>query len=194
MSTHYGYKQEVLRLQEERCEQQDLEKRLAEIYARIDGGEDASDLTAPRGALQLSCGMQRSAMSFRVLCVWLTRPRRAARAVRALITSGAVSRPPALTCYTPPLLGAAEGMPTMDVCALAQAAFSSTPPAASPGAQLPVRPASGALAGVRAAPAYNRAIGVDPAARPRKLSTSEAAEARGLRVTETSFRDLTLPD
>ena len=50
MSGHYGHRQEVERTTEFRVETEDLEKKLAEIYARIEGGEDASDLTAPRGA------------------------------------------------------------------------------------------------------------------------------------------------
>ncbi len=46
----YGYQQDCARAAAERGEVQDLEKRLAHIYAAIEGGEDASDLTAPRGA------------------------------------------------------------------------------------------------------------------------------------------------
>lgn len=67
MSGHYGHAQEVLAKQAERCEQQDLEKRLAEIYAGIEGGEDASDLTAPRGTCGAAsvCGV--SCVSVRVL-------------------------------------------------------------------------------------------------------------------------------
>ena len=46
----YGHLQECARKAEERCAVQDLEKRLAQLYAGIDGGEDCADLTAPRGA------------------------------------------------------------------------------------------------------------------------------------------------
>lgn len=46
----YGWTQECKRQQELSCEQQDLEKRLAELYSTVDGGADAcADLTAPRG-------------------------------------------------------------------------------------------------------------------------------------------------
>lgn len=46
----YGHQQECARKAEERCSMQDLEKRLAELYAGLEGGEDCADLTAPRGA------------------------------------------------------------------------------------------------------------------------------------------------
>ncbi len=46
----YAHQQACARKAAERCEVQDLERRLAEIYAGIEGGEDAADLTAPRGA------------------------------------------------------------------------------------------------------------------------------------------------
>lgn len=46
----YGHQQECARQAEARCETQDLEKRLAELYSCLDGGEDCADLTAPRGA------------------------------------------------------------------------------------------------------------------------------------------------
>ena len=46
----YGHMQECARKAEERCAVQDLEKRLAQLYAGIEGGEDCADLTAPRGA------------------------------------------------------------------------------------------------------------------------------------------------
>lgn len=46
----YGWTQECKRQQELNCEQQDLEKRLAELYGTVEGGADAcADLTAPRG-------------------------------------------------------------------------------------------------------------------------------------------------
>jgi hypothetical protein len=46
----YGHQQECARKAAERCETQDLEARLARIYAAIEGGDDAADMTAPRGA------------------------------------------------------------------------------------------------------------------------------------------------
>ena len=46
----YGHLQECARKAEEQCAVQDLEKRLAQLYAGIEGGEDCADLTAPRGA------------------------------------------------------------------------------------------------------------------------------------------------
>lgn len=46
----YGWSQECKKQQELNCEQQDGERRLAELYATIEGGADAcADLTAPRG-------------------------------------------------------------------------------------------------------------------------------------------------
>ena len=45
----YGHLQECARKAEERAATQDLEKRLAELYACVEGGEDCADLTAPRG-------------------------------------------------------------------------------------------------------------------------------------------------
>ena len=48
----YGHQQECARKAEERCSMQDLEKRLAELYAGLEGGEDCADLTAPRGAFR----------------------------------------------------------------------------------------------------------------------------------------------
>ena len=58
-------------------------------------------------------------------------------------------------------------------------------------------PAAGPLTAQRSAreaPRYARDIGVDPAARPRRLGPTEAAEAAGLPITPAAFRDLTLPD
>ena len=173
---HFGRNQAVAKVAELRHETEDLEKQLAEIYARIEGGEDAADLTAPRGA-----------------CPRVRTPRTVASrgdpnglsppppAVRHLLTSGAVKRPALLTCYQPPLLGAPEGAEGVDLFQLAEAAF------ATPGT-LAVRPAGGALA-----LSYNRALGADPAARPAKLSESQLAEASG-KMVDTSLRDLSLPD
>lgn len=70
-STHYGHLQEVQRRQEEACETQDLERRLAEIYSRIEGGDDASDLTAPQGAPRLGGGAAQRSLSFQVLPAFL---------------------------------------------------------------------------------------------------------------------------
>jgi hypothetical protein len=46
----YGHQQDCARKAAERWEVQDLEAKLAHIYAGIEGGEDAADMTAPRGA------------------------------------------------------------------------------------------------------------------------------------------------
>lgn len=189
MSTHYGHLQDVQLQAEERAEQQDLEKKLAQIYARIDGGEWASDLTAPRGARWKQWCLFASWPSAPLT------PPRPARAVRQLITSGAVKRPQQLTYHQPALLGVGDATAAVDVAALALAAFSSTTQPPSPGAgQLVAAQGGGALALARPPPVYNRALGVDPAARPPKLSAYEQAEAFGLRVTDTAFRNLALPD
>lgn len=55
----HGHQQEVLRKQTEEHAIQDLEQRLAEIYAGIEGGEDVSDLTAPRGVFAVPGWVQR---------------------------------------------------------------------------------------------------------------------------------------
>jgi hypothetical protein len=47
----YGHQQECARKAEERCTTQDLEKRLAQLYAGLEGGEDCADLTSTRGTL-----------------------------------------------------------------------------------------------------------------------------------------------
>lgn len=106
-------------------------------------------------------------------------------AVRQLITSGAVKRPPQLTYYQP-LLGAPEKAAQLDVGLLGEAAFASTTGAEQASQEQAIAPVSLVLT-------YNRALGVDPAARPAKLSVSEQAEASAL-MTATSLRDLTLPD
>lgn len=82
------------------------------------------------------------------------------------------------------LLSAPQGAQPVDVAALAQRAFARDDGA--PAGALAVQP--------RKAPVYCRDIGVDPAARPRRLGPTEAAEAAGLRITPAAFRDLTLPD
>jgi hypothetical protein len=46
----YGHQQDCARKAAERWEVQDLEAKLAHIYAAIEGGDDAADMTAPRGA------------------------------------------------------------------------------------------------------------------------------------------------
>ena len=174
---HYGRNQSVAKVTELRHETEDLEKQLAEIYARIEGGEDTADLTAPRGACPDASVARRG--------VPRGDPNRLSpslSSVRQLLTSGAVKRPALLTCYQPPLLGAPEGAEGMDLGRLAEAAF------ASAEGTLAVRPAGGALA-----LSYNRALGMDPAARPVKLSEEQLAEASG-KMVATTLRDLTLPD
>jgi len=37
---------------QERCEMDEVERRLAALYAGVPGGEDCGDLTAPRGVSQ----------------------------------------------------------------------------------------------------------------------------------------------
>jgi hypothetical protein len=119
-------------------------------------------------------------------------------AAKQLIASGAVKRPPVLlvAASARPLLAASPGAPQMDMAALAASAFSAGAAAPSDAHALALRQTPGALAAppARAGPVYNRAIGVDPAARPAKLSASEAAEASGVALTATAFRDLALPD
>ncbi len=118
--------------------------------------------------------------------------------MKQLIASGAVKRPPVLLAAAPaqPLLAASPDAPQLDMAALSASAFSAG--AATPQQALALRQPPGALAapppGVRPGPVYNRAIGVDPSARPTKLSASEAAEASGVALTATAFRDLSLPD
>jgi len=111
------------------------------------------------------------------------------RAARALLTSGEVKRP-ALLLGAPSaaagLLAAPQG--AQDVAALALRAFAGDAAAQAPAGALATRPAA------RAPPVYARAIGVDPACRPRRLGPTEAAEAAGLAITPAAFRDLTLPD
>ena len=51
----YGHLQECARKAAERHGTQDLEKRLAQLYAGLEGGEDCADLTGPRGALRARC-------------------------------------------------------------------------------------------------------------------------------------------
>ncbi len=116
--------------------------------------------------------------------------------MRQLITSGAVPRPAQLLAAAPRaalLGGGAAPAANSDPAALAQRAFADAP--APPGAQLArVVPPGGLTAARSGGAVYNRAIGVDPAARPRLLSASEAAEASGARITATAFRNLALPD
>ena len=84
------------------------------------------------------------------------------------------------------LLAPPEHAPAADVAALALRAFAGE-----------AAPAAGPLIAQRSAreaPQYDRNIGVDPAARPRRLGPTEAAEAAGLPITPAAFRDLTLPD
>ena len=84
------------------------------------------------------------------------------------------------------LLAPPEDAPAADVAALALRAFAGdAAPAAGP---LVARPR------FREAPRYACDIGVDPAARPRRLGPTEAAEAAGLPITPAAFRDLSLPD
>lgn len=45
----YAHEQECERLLQERCEMEEVERRLATLYAGVPGGEDSADLTAPRG-------------------------------------------------------------------------------------------------------------------------------------------------
>jgi hypothetical protein len=108
--------------------------------------------------------------------------------VRALITSGEVKRPQLLLGPSTglSLLSAPQGAQPVDAAALALRAFAGDKGAA-PGALA-------ALPRGSEAPVYRRDIGVDPAARPRRLGPTEAAEAAGLRITPAAFRDLTLPD
>lgn len=110
--------------------------------------------------------------------------------VRHLIIVGAVTSPPQLAYYQPPLLGAPEAAAGFDVSSLGAQAFSAcSPMALQPGATsacvLPSHPRE---------LVYNRAIGVNPAARPAKLSASEQLEAGAKQLTATTLRDLTLPD
>ncbi len=115
--------------------------------------------------------------------------------MRQLITSGAVKRPQALLCAPSAAAGLLAAPPGVDVAALAQSAFSATPATAPQGALALRDVAGGALAPQRRAPpVYNRALGVDPAARPRQLGATQVVEASGVAVTATTFRDLTLPD
>lgn len=112
--------------------------------------------------------------------------------MRQLLVSGAVTRPAQLLCAPAPtpLLAASDGTPRVDLEALAQSAFAS-----GPDMQVAVCSAGGALAaGARTGAVYNRSIGVDPAARARKLSATVAAEASGVPLTATAFRDLAMPD
>ena len=123
-STHFGHLQEVQRRQEEACETQDLERRLAEIYSRIEGGDDASDLTAPQGALQRRrCASGRCSRGPCLFGFLTGRRPPASPAARRLILSGSVKRPAELTGFTQPLLGFGGGTPAVDVNSLALVAF-----------------------------------------------------------------------
>ena len=46
-SKHHGWKVETSRRHVERRELEDLEAKIAEVYARIDAGDTVADLTAP---------------------------------------------------------------------------------------------------------------------------------------------------
>jgi len=48
----YAHEQDCERLLQERCEMDEVERRLAALYAGVPGGEDCGDLTAPRGVSQ----------------------------------------------------------------------------------------------------------------------------------------------
>ena len=71
-SGHYSHQQEVLQRQAERHETEELEKKLADIYARVEGGEDAADLTAPRGALPMASSSTPPGLGERVMAVIVT--------------------------------------------------------------------------------------------------------------------------
>ena len=164
----YGWQQECARQEALRVEQEDLEKRLAEIYGGLEGGaERCADLTAPHASALLRSG-----------------------AVRPL-PQLAYEKPPKIAAAGDLVALSQAAFSADDESIVLQNADDRRSSTAAEQLQHVGEPAQLAVRPSAAARLHNRAIGVEPAGRRMaRGGSSSAAEDEEAAATPGAFRDM----